>query len=79
MRNPIKLTCHWEQQLYISQQCVVSARSDSLCLATGVLLWRGGSSAGRLTQTFAAATAGIPAMAHMTNGVRLKVPVLTAN
>ena len=49
---------------------VVGAGSDSLCLAVGVLLWRGGLSAGRLTQTIAATWVRIPATAPATFGVR---------
>ena len=42
------------------------AGSDSVCLAAGVLLWRGGLSAGRLTQAIAATWVRIPAMAPAT-------------
>ena len=45
---------------------VVGAGSDSVCLAAGVLLWRGGLSAGRLTQTIAATWVRIPATAPTT-------------
>ena len=49
---------------------VVGAGSDSVCLAAGVLLWRGGLSAGRLTQAIAATWVRIPATAPATFGVR---------
>ena len=45
---------------------VVGAESDSVCLAAGVLLWRGGLSAGRLTQAIAATWVQIPATAPAT-------------
>ena len=67
------------QALYTQHQpgklckpCVVGAGSDSVCLATGVLLWRGGLSAGRLTQRIAATWVRIPAMAPATFGVSQK-------
>ena len=49
---------------------VVGAGSDSVCLATGVLLWSCGLSAGRLTQTIAASWLQIPVTAPETFGVR---------
>ena len=49
---------------------MVDAGSDSVCLAAGVLLWRGGLSAGRLTQAIAATSVRIPATAPATFGVR---------
>ena len=45
---------------------VVGAGSDSVCLAAGVLLWRDGLSAGRLTQAIAATWVRIPATAPAT-------------
>ena len=54
----------------LHQHCVVGAGSDSVCLAAGVLLWRGGLSAGRLTQTIAATWVRIPVMAPTTFGTR---------
>ena len=45
---------------------MVGAGSDSVCLAAGVLLWRGGLSAGRLTQAIAATWVRIPATAPAT-------------
>ena len=50
---------------------VISAGSDSVCLATRVLLWCGGLSVGRLTQTFAAPWAKIPVTAHMTKATNI--------
>ena len=45
---------------------MVGAGSDSFCLAARVLLWRGGLSAGRLTQRIAAMWVRIPATAPAT-------------
>ena len=42
------------QGLGVGGVAVVGAGSDFVCLATRVLLWPGGLSAGRLTQTIAA-------------------------
>ena len=45
---------------------VVDVGSDSVCLANGILLWRGGLSAGWLNWTFRVTWIRIPVATHMT-------------
>ena len=71
-RNYIKMTSFKPlystiNHLLTLDRCMVSTGSNFFCLSAGVLLWRGGLSAGWLTQTFTEAQARIPVTAHTTD------------